>query len=722
MARQFLVPGRGYLNETATRQSLIPGWGYANETQGGSTAEGAGSAAGSSSVSGVGASTSAATGSAAGSATVTGVSPDPGSGVGSAAGGSTASGVGTSSSSNPTFTLSQLIPGWGQLNPTARRQYLIPGRGFVNESPPTGSAGTAAGSSTASGVGASLFQSTGLSSGSSTVTGVALTASSGAGQASGSSTATGISGYTVAQQALYFSPDQLFTYIDLLERATVSAAGSAGGTATATGVGSSIAVGSGAASGSSTVSGVGSTGSVTELNLSAISVSPLVVYSMLRPTGYTGNTFRIERESDSATLDIGFKLNGIADFDAADAFAPSGWRWITQYDLSGNGYHLTVPAALSKPKSLGNMVEGIRSLTFNGPGTNMGLANLSLPVTDIRNMTVMAIVRSSGGGVYEVGNPTRKQTLAGALDSGLNWSGIQGQYLVTSPQVLVAKGNGSSARTLRQNHIITSATAQASSSATGLTLGNGIAYTSPGNGDYLAFVLYNSTLSSTDEELLRDAAYNAVPAIPRECRDVIAVHGDSIVQGNSRGAAVSVETIWFNRLMENTTKPLTWYNCGHGGYTAAQLSAVAATVAAAVYDPSGTFRLIFSAGSNDMAFGADAATTYTNILSAIANWRTVIGSGPNVKVHVIDVLPRKAIFSGGVTAASFETQRQALIPLIAGGVGTYYDSYSSPGTHPVLGDPANCNTTYFVDLVHPNALGNQIYESIINTDTLYMRT
>lgn len=33
MARQYLIPGWGYINETTTKDYLIPGWGYINESQ-----------------------------------------------------------------------------------------------------------------------------------------------------------------------------------------------------------------------------------------------------------------------------------------------------------------------------------------------------------------------------------------------------------------------------------------------------------------------------------------------------------------------------------------------------------------------------------------------------------------------------------------------------------------------------------------------------------------
>lgn len=33
MAKQYLIPGGGYFNETGLRQELVPGWFYVNETQ-----------------------------------------------------------------------------------------------------------------------------------------------------------------------------------------------------------------------------------------------------------------------------------------------------------------------------------------------------------------------------------------------------------------------------------------------------------------------------------------------------------------------------------------------------------------------------------------------------------------------------------------------------------------------------------------------------------------
>lgn len=642
-------------------------------------------------------------------------------GTGSASGSASVSGVGTSSSSNPTNVISRLIPGWGQVNPTGRRQCLIPGQGYFNETAPEGSAGLSEGTSLASGVGASIAAGTGESSGSSSASGVSFTGSGAVGSAAGSATVTGAGSYSVPNFASYFSPDELFTHIDLLQRVTVAGAGSATGAANVAGTGMSLVTATGSAEGSSEATAEGSTSGATEI---VIHGNPIALYSFIRPVGYDAATdpvpLRIERVSDGAQTDIGYAASGLIDIDAANAFAPGGWYFHTLRDLRG-GYHATVPAGVSKPRYMGNSIHGVPTWSFNGPVVNEALANYSVPITNIRNHTVFAIVRANQGGVYELGLPTRRNTLNGSVSTGLNWTGVQGQSLISSPQVLLATGNGASPRVLKQNHIVTTASAQASNAATGLSLGGTINLTTRGTADYAVFALYDETLDGTTQENQRDAGFTTVPAIPRECRDVIVVIGDSLVQGNSRPTDMSVESLWFNILMKNTSRPFTWVNHGWGGRTLLELAAIAAGIMSTTYDPAGTITIIPAAGSNDMAFGATATTAYSRLLDLIAQCRTVVGSGSNVIFHPIDVIPRKAIFSGGVTAASFETERQAFNALVAAGSGVDFNSYSSPGTDPFIGDPANCNTTNFPDLVHLSASAYAVVEAVINASTLYFR-
>lgn len=271
---------------------------------------------------------------------------------------------------------------------------------------------------------------------------------------------------------------------------------------------------------------------------------------------------------------------------------------------------------------------------------------------------------------------------------------------------------------LRQNHVTTTATASAANSAVGLSLGGTINLATPGTADYVTFALYDETLDGPTRESQRDAGYAAVPAIPREANDVIVAHGDSITQGNSRSQTMSVEALWFNILMTNTANPFTWYNHGHGGWTVQQLLAVTPAVGAVTANPAGSLGVILFAGTNALAANRSGADVFDDIKLWAAAWRTAGAT----HIHVVDTIPRKATFSGGASAASFETERQVLNTLIPTGVGVYYDSASSPGTHPILGDPANCNGTYFLDQIHPNVLGNQILESVINAGTAAMRS
>ena len=753
MPRQYRVPGQGFLNETLTGQCRVPGGAFVNETD----ATGSlGTASGTSTASAVGVTASVGTGSAGGTSTAMGVVPSSSSG-GTASGTSTATGAGAStaaSSGTASGTSSAVatslvidthsdvnsyrVSGHGTLNETTHRQYRVPGGPFVNETQVTGYSGTALGSSTATGIGAALVSSTGLSTGTSSAAAVATTLAGGTGTASGTSTATGEGTSIISRPVVCVTPGDYFAYICLDRRADKAVgSGTASGTSTATGVGSAAVASSGTAAGTSTATGETS-GSIVSSSGTAAGTStatgdgtseapyvlqilgtPKVIYSDIRPAGYSGNTFRIARESDGQPFEVGFKANGLPDYEAADAFAPLGWRWHTRYNLASNNHHLTVPGTVQAPKNFGNTICDLRAFTFNGPGTTQAMASLDVTWADVRNTTFMAVIKTANQGIFEVGNPTRKMSLVGVPDAGINWSGIQAQYAVTSPQVLVAAGNGASNRVMRQNHRVVTAAPLASSAATGLTLGNAIGYASPGNVDLLCFVGYDSALSAPDQIALQDTGFAAVKdAIPRAAHDVIAAHGDSILAGNSRTGGLSYETLWFSRLMSATTRPFTWYNCGHGGYTVTQLLAVAPAVAAACYDPLGENTAILAGGSNDLAAGATAADTYAKIVQ----WADIWYAHGSDRVHVIDEIPRKAIFSNGATAASFEAQRQLLIAMIAAGVGVDFDGASSPGTHPVLGDPANCNGTNFLDLVHPNAVGNGHYFDAVEASTAYFRT
>lgn len=148
------------------------------------------SAAGTSSVSGAGASQAAADGSASGSSVAAGVGAYALSGVGSASGTSTASAVGQTGGTTS--------DGVGSASGTSTAS-------AVGQATHAG-VGGAAGVSAVSGAGASLFAGTGSADGTSTVTGAAPTVAQGTGSASGTSTANGVSPSAQAYEEIVYAP------------------------------------------------------------------------------------------------------------------------------------------------------------------------------------------------------------------------------------------------------------------------------------------------------------------------------------------------------------------------------------------------------------------------------------------------------------------------------------------------------------------------------------
>lgn len=160
-----------------------------------------------------------------------------------------------------------------------------------------------------------------------------------------------------------------------------------------------------------------------------------------------------------------------------------------------------------------------------------------------------------------------------------------------------------------------------------------------------------------------------------------------------------------------------------GGWTAVNLGlssitmATMETRAATTVDPyrspiNNRTMLIAWGGTNDLFFGASAATTYSRIVTyatarKAAGWRVVI----------LSILPRSA----GTPPPTFEADRQTVnaalladFPTATGQTritsgGAYADYLIDVGADPTIGC-AGCqtNTTYYADLVHLTNAGYAI--------------
>lgn len=110
-------------------------------------------------------------------------------------------------------------------------------------------------------------------------------------------------------------------------------------------------------------------------------------------------------------------------------------------------------------------------------------------------------------------------------------------------------------------------------------------------------------------------------------------------------------------------------------------------------------------GTNDLYFGADAATTITRISDFCAA-RQLAGW----KVVVCTILPR----SDGSTPGSFEADRQTVNASIRANWATYADAIADIADDARIGeDNDEQNATYYADLVHMTPAGYAIVAGIV---------
>lgn len=433
--------------------------------------------------------------------------------------------------------------------------------------------------------------------------------------------------------------------------------------------------------------------------------TPAALYSLIRPSNYPSATspFRAVSTTTTTEMDAGWDaVTGKADFAAIDTWAAGlgeTWKLHTWYDLTGSGHHLTSPSAGTRPLNFGNTVKGTRCFTNSGPGLTHYTENTTLALANIRATTMGVIHAPHAGGFsgtwFALGYPTPRDTIA--VTSGTGMNGFTQACGVTSPQVSIYKGNGTGSITFTQNGVASTKGAVSSSAVSGFRVGSS---GSPSGDDYVTIAIYDSTLSAGDETSLRDGLYAASGITATN--DNVALHGDSITQG-SRPTTESNETTWARITEKSVTRNYTFYNLGWSGQSALNAVTTAGVYAPKCYSASSTRNTAFIFfGTNDLAANSTAATVMTRLQNTAAAWKT---AGYN-SIIIATCLPRKAGFTGGQTSGGFETERLALNALIRAAVGTDWDVVCDWGnTSELMGDEANCNATYYYDLIHPSTAG-----------------
>jgi hypothetical protein len=94
--------------------------------------------------------------------------------------------------------------------------------------------------------------------------------------------------------------------------------------------------------------------------------APRAVYSVIRLAGWPGKCLQARRDSDNATLVIGFTANNVCDFPTADQWAGAANLYVvTWYDQSGNGNDISQTNATLQPTfSRGNEWGSVRPVSI----------------------------------------------------------------------------------------------------------------------------------------------------------------------------------------------------------------------------------------------------------------------------------------------------------------------------------------------------------------------
>jgi hypothetical protein len=430
------------------------------------------------------------------------------------------------------------------------------------------------------------------------------------------------------------------------------------------------------------------------------------VYSpVIKRSGYSGKAFTVRNSTDTASLDINFLANGVADFASADAFDPL-WRCIELPD-SINTYNLAPRSFAFAPVNYGFSLGSNRAITFDNLA-NRDLQNATLPVTQVRNCTIIDVIRPwsshRGQRIWGLGAVTSTLNVDLLTNSGFG-PGYQ-MSAAAQPSVLAYVTNGAGNRRLVQNSRVSSvSSAPTSAAATGIIFGNNVAGNSTGRYELVARVVFDSTLNTTQQAAEMAEAARAF-GVRTAQRPAVLMFGDSITQWNPNASNL-VNHSWAYRLADAYNSTLDFYNLGSLGQTASgMVASTFNTLLDRAFVTGQRNDCIIAYGTNDLAANATGATVYSNLITLVGQAKTK----GCTKVALQTPVVRGASFSGGATALSFETERQALRTLMLAGVGVDFDVLIDVGGDATLGNSANAtNAAILYDFIHPTSSSYDIY-------------
>ncbi|TCZ60947.1 SGNH/GDSL hydrolase family protein [Roseicella aquatilis] len=469
-----------------------------------------------------------------------------------------------------------------------------------------------------------------------------------------------------------------------------------------------------------------------------------------------GPAFDLIRGSDGATATVGFNAAGdptlVGSGTLADWLGSGGAKVSRWYDQTGAGNHATQATVNNQPGlRLGSRIGMAPSIIFNGqfisdltPGGGTNFKWLVIPDTltglSSTSLTLLAVTRSLAfnrqGGIVQLHQAARASNtppvnlvrassdqavgLVGYGPSGVNWSqfGPSNRQMLMNPQaVAYACAAAAGAGTYVQhwdgaNAPATGGPWSSVALAGGLigawqqnpTLLPAMGASSGFEGEIGAVVVLNQAIAPAAATALRGALtddFGATPAFTPGIGSLLFM-GDSITEGTGSTFGQTVP-----RRVEQlglAVSPRLYAGGRFAGTLATNVRALWATYTALAV-PGARNVLLFSAGTNDIAGGATAATVFGADDAAGTTpdtIRRVVASG---RAQGWTMLVGTLVGRGYMSAAA-QAERASLNALIRDGAATHgyavvdYAAIPQLAANPVFGNPH-----YLADLVHPNDAG-----------------
>ena len=453
-----------------------------------------------------------------------------------------------------------------------------------------------------------------------------------------------------------------------------------------------------------------------QLNLSSAPLCDLVptckvAYGVYRlKSSYTGYAFRVVRASDSAIQDIPFDVNGFANWGLVDTFCSTTTCTIpTWYDQSGGAFDLTQATVGNQPRIYNGIVGNTRAISFDGHNAQRSMSNTSVTFTDRLNISILVVATTAGSGsnagntFLDIGNPTAKFTVFSnpSTSSNLAYNAGSGQTLnaplrAATPTAFMFVDTAGTVTAQQNNLLTTGAGTATSSAATGILVGGTTLVGYPGRYDAAAYVVWDSALSSANQQNAMQSIYQTVGIAPQINDNVFAI-GDSITCCTT-AASGQLNQLYTGLLPGKLNHPINIYNVGLAGeLLTTMLSNLSSYTTLGVITGATNIMTLFG-GSNDLAANASGATVYANLQTGCAT----IKSG-GYKCVVVSPLPRNSGFSGGANATTFETNRQIVITSLKANWPTFADGFIDAGSNPIMGpQSAASDVTLYPDAIHPS--------------------